>query len=405
MLALLLASGLASGYFRASAVQAQSQSAATGVRPIGTIKAVQGNTVILTTDSGPELQVQVQESTRLLRIEPGQKDLKGATPVQLQDLQVGDRILARGAASGNTVNATAVILMKRAAIQQKQQEDQLDWERRGVAGLVKAVDQAAGTITISARSAGAVKPMTVHVAKETIIRRYAPDSVRFNDAKPGTLAEIKPGDEMRARGKRSADGGQLSAEEVVSGSFRNIAGIISFVDQSANEISVVDPATKKAVKVKITAESQVRKLPPTMAQMIAMRLKGTPGGGPEARSGSPEASHRAPDGHEHAAAQLAERGSDANSTGQGPHNGAPPDFQQLLNRLPPAKLSDLQKGDAVMMVSTEGRGSGAVTAITLLAGVEPILTAAPSGSGTMLLSAWSLGGAAPADSAGATETR
>lgn len=62
---------------------------------------------------------------------------------------------------------------------------------------------------------------------------------------------------------------------------------------------------------------------------------------------------------------------------------------QMLSRLPPATLANLQKGEAVMIVSTEGAVSGEVTAITLLGGVEPILEA-PSGAQTMTLSPWSL---------------
>ena len=50
-----------------------------------------------------------------------------------------------------------------------------------------------------------------------------------------------------------------------------------------------------------------------------------------------------------------------------------------MNRIPKATIADMQKGDAVMIVSTEGTSSGGVTAITLLGGVEPILQA-PSGA-------------------------
>jgi hypothetical protein len=46
-----------------------------------------------------------------------------------------------------------------------------------------------------------------------------------------------------------------------------------------------------------------------------------------------------------------------------------------------------------MIVSTVGGEPGTVTAITVLAGVEPILTAAPNRSAAMMLSPWTLGGA------------
>jgi hypothetical protein len=63
----------------------------------------------------------------------------------------------------------------------------------------------------------------------------------------------------------------------------------------------------------------------------------------------------------------------------------------MLARLPNSTLVDLQKGDAVMIVSTQGSDSSPATAITLLAGVDPILTAAPNRSASSILSPWSLG--------------
>jgi len=74
--------------------------------------------------------------------------------------------------------------------------------------------------------------------------------------------------------------------------------------------------------------------------------------------------------------------------GGGP-GGADP--QQMLTRLPLIPLTDLKKGDAVMLVSTDGTTD--VTAITLLAGVEPLLEA-PAASQNFLNS-WSMGTGAP----------
>ena len=73
------------------------------------------------------------------------------------------------------------------------------------------------------------------------------------------------------------------------------------------------------------------------------------------------------------------------------------DFQQMLSRMPAVALADLHKGDAVMLVTTQGTASSAGTTIMLLAGVEPILEAAPSASQAMLLTPWSLGGAPGGD--------
>jgi hypothetical protein len=60
--------------------------------------------------------------------------------------------------------------------------------------------------------------------------------------------------------------------------------------------------------------------------------------------------------------------------------------------MPPATLADLQKGDAVMIVATQGTASGGVTAITVLSGVEAILASSASTSQAMFMSPWNLGG-------------
>ena len=252
-------------------------------KPVGTVKALSGNTITLTTDSGSTVNVVVQDSTRLVRIAPGQKDLKDATPIQLSDVQVGDRILARGKASddGKSVAASSVILMKESDVTAKQERDREDWQKRGVGGLVSKVDAANGTVTLSAPPGTDNKPVTIQISKSTIIRRYSPDSVKFDDAKPSALDQIHPGDQLRARGTRSADGTELAADEVVSGTFRNIAGLVTATDASANTITVMDLATKKPVTLAVTTDSQLRKLPPMVAQRIALRLRGgVPDGAP-----------------------------------------------------------------------------------------------------------------------------
>src|SRR5882762_195013 len=54
---------------------AQTQSAA---RPVGTIKTISENTITLRTDAGSDVNILVQDTTKFIRIAPGQKDLKDA---------------------------------------------------------------------------------------------------------------------------------------------------------------------------------------------------------------------------------------------------------------------------------------------------------------------------------------
>ncbi len=350
------------------------------VRPVGTVKAITGTAITVTTESGPEVTVLVEDSTRILRIPPGQKDLKNATPLQLQDLQVGDRMIVRGSISqdAKSVLASSLLVMKKADIQERQEHEREDWQKRGVGGLVNAVDVSRGTITLSTTASGSSKTLTVRVPKDAVVRRYAEGSVRFEDARPGTLDQIKPGDQLCARGSRNADGSELTAEEIVSGSFRNIAGTVISAAPDENEVKIMDMLSKKPVTVKITADSQLKKLPPMLAQRIAARMKGA-----SADTGpAPQAA-------------TANRRSIAQEPGQGDSGGSrshgTADLQHILGRLPKVTVRDLQKGDAVMLVTTQDSDDSTLNVITLLTGVEPILTVAPNGQAAMLLSPWNLG--------------
>lgn len=386
LLATLCASAISSSEARQQAAAAPA---------VGTIKTISGKTIALTTKDG-EVTIQVQDDARLLRIAPGEKDLKNAAPLQLQDLQPGDRILVRGALGpdGKTMLAASVIAMKQEDIATKQAREREQWQRNGVGGLVSSVDAAAGTINISTNATGSAKDVVVHVSNQTVLRRYAADSVKFDDAKRAPIGEIKAGDQLRARGTRTPDGTELTADEVVSGTFLNIAGTINSVDAAAGTISVTDLITKKPVTVKIGADSQLRKLSPMVAQMIAARLKGdsteaSANGGSQG-SGQAQRPTAVPAGGQGASGA----GGAGRPGGPGARGG---DMQQMLSRMPAMTLAELQKGDAVMIVTTEGAPSSAATAITLLAGVEPILQAAPAGGASSILTPWSLNGAPGGD--------
>jgi Domain of unknown function (DUF5666) len=371
----------------ASELQAAAQTPAqtpAAAKPVGTIKSISGNTITLTTNAGTDVTVLVQDATKLVRIAPGQTDLKSATPIQLQDVQAGDRILVRGkmADDGKSVVALLIVAMKKSDLAEKQAHEREEWLKHGTGGLVSNVDAPTGTITISLPAIGEKKTVAIHLSKDTVLRRYAPDSVKFDEAKPAPLDQIKPGDQLRARGTRNADGTELTADEIVSGSFRNIAGTISSVDAAAGSITVQDLTTSKPVTIKITTESQLRKLPAPMAQRIAMRLKGVPADAPaQGTGGSTASSAQAP----------RPAGPPAGGPGSGGAGGG--DLQQAILRMPAATLADLQKGDAVMIVATSGGSSGMPTAITLIGGVEPILEASPKSSAATILSPWSLSGA------------
>jgi hypothetical protein len=359
--------------------EAAQAGAGSAVKNVGVVKSIHEKNLVLKTDSGPEISISVPDGARIVRLAAGQTDLKSAPAITFAEIQVGDRMLLRGRSDANgNIEATTIVIMKQADVAQKQQHDREDWQKRGTGGIVSAIDPATGTFTVSITP---IQSVLVKTSKDTSFLRYSSNSVKFADAQKGTIDQIKAGDQLRARGTRSADGKEIAAEEVISGTFRNIAGTISSIDAASNSITVKDILAKKSVVIKFNSDSQLRKLAPQMAQRLAFFLKGgaqaaqggTPAGGQTPASGAPRAG-AGPGG------------------GPGARPAGGPDFQQMLNRIPSVTLADLQKEDAVMVVATQGTAGNEVTAITLLAGVEPILTASPNGtSAAALFSGWNLG--------------
>lgn len=369
---------------------------AASTRFLGTITAVGSGLITVKTDAGVEHKVTVPDGIKIQRIAPGAKDLSNAATIQFSNLAVGDRVLVRIAPDPATdpVTAISIVAIPQADLAQKQQQEREDWQRNGVGGLVKSINAGTGNIEITSGAGPTQKTITLHTTPATVLKRYAPNSVDFDQAKPAPIETIQVGDQLRARGTKSADGLEVAAAEVVSGSFRNISGVISSVNSTAMTISLKDLITKHDVTVHIGSDAQMRKLPENMAKMLASMTKsggdanaaGSTGAGATG-SGQAAAGGQTASGGQAAASRpnySGQSGQGNGEAGQGRRGG---DLQQMLSRAPAIHLSDLQKGDAVMLVSTEGTSE--VTAITLLSGVEPLLQA-PASTQNMLLSNWSM---------------
>jgi hypothetical protein len=357
-----------------TAMMAGAQQAAS--RFLGTITAVNGTTLTVKTDAGEVHQVDVPETAILKQVEPGAKDLSAAQTVVFNSLATGDRVLVRldpNAPAGSSV-ALQIVTLKQAALAKKQEQEREDWQQHGVGGLVKSVDAASGVIELTTGVGATARTVSIHTDKSTILKRYAPASVRYDLAQIAPVDAIHPGDQLRARGAKDAAGTSITAEEVVSGSFRNISGTITSTDAASSTLVVKDLASKKQVSIHVASDTQLRQLPDRMATILAAVLNGN--GGParvQPPSGAP------PSG-----------GPPAGSGPRAGMGGGGFDAQQLLSRAPTIQLADLKKGQAVMVVATEDAAGD--TAITLVSGVEPLLQA-PAASQNLLN--WSLNSGAP----------
>lgn len=352
--------------------------AQTASRFLGTVTAVSGTTLTVKTDAGEVHQVDVPSTASLKQIAPGVKDLSTAQTIEFGSLATGDRVLVRldPNAPAGASTALQIIAVKQADLAKKQEQEREEWQQQGVGGLVKSIDTGSGDIVITIGAGPQAKTITIHTNKTTVLKRYAPASVRFDEAKVGSIDQVHAGDQLRARGAKNATGTEMTADETISGSFRNVSGLIPSIDTGNSTLVVKDLATKKQVTIHVTADTQLRQLDEQMATRLAAMLNGT-GGGFGARGGA----GRGPG---------APAGGQGGSPRAGFGGGGGFDAQQLFSRAPAIKFTDLKKGEAVMVVATED-GSGD-TAITLLAGVEPLLEA-PAASQNLLN--WSLSSGAP----------
>src|SRR5689334_1887301 len=166
--------------------------------------------------SGASYTINLDDKTSYLRVPPGEKDLKKASKIALSDINAGDRMLARGPVSEETktVPATTVIIMTKSDLAQKHERDRAEWQRRGLTAVVASVNPQTKEITVTQRGRDS-KTIAVDASNDPAIRRYALDSVKFNDAKPSSLAEVKPGDNIRVLGDKNEDGSRIKAEEIV----------------------------------------------------------------------------------------------------------------------------------------------------------------------------------------------
>ena len=334
-------------------------SAITALSVMGIVSELKADTrqVIVTTAAGNQVTVTLSDRTVFMRIPPGEKTKDKFIKISPTDFGVGDSVFARGRMTEDRKSMPALefYVMSKGDIAEKRERERDEWSKRGIAGTVSAVNADAKEITIDARSAEGVKPVVIATTADTKFRRYAPDSVRFSDAKPGAIADLKPGDQLRALGTRSADGAKFSADEIVTGSFQTIGGAITEVSAEKQEIKINDQQSKQPVTIVVSKDSQMKRLTPELLNAL---LPPKPGSG----------SNPAP------------------AKGSG-------DLQEMFDQLPAVTLAELKPGESILISSTKGTDPARVTAIAVVSGVGPLLQNGQGGRpAAVSLGAMSLGG-------------
>jgi hypothetical protein len=296
-------------------------------RVVGEVSAVEDGRLTVLAPGGASIVLTADAATRCVRTKPGAATLEGASPIAIGDVAVGDRVLAAGTLSADgSLSARQVVVMSRGDIAGRQQRDRDEWRQRGTGGVVKAVDPEKQEIALDVR--GSKVPVIVSITeKKAAFRRYASDSVRFDDARPSALNEVQVGDQVRVLGDRSEDGTRITAEHVVSGAFRTIVGTVEGIDAENGEMRITAGTPPEKLSVAVSREALTRRLGPE-------QVKAVKGG-----------------------ANLAD----------------------LLDRMPPLSIAELKAGDRVALSSARGAGEARVTAVVVVAGIEPLLAPAAPG--------------------------
>ncbi len=345
----------------------------------GKVTAVDAAAGHVTVESakGQSITASTTEKTAILHALPGEADPRKWSRIQTSAISNGDEVVVyyRGALDQQPLTATTIVVRTKADLAQLAQKQLADWKARGTRGIVEAIDPAAKTITVKVGQ----RPVAVRASDKTKWHRYSPDSPKPADATPSSLAEVQAGDQVNVLGNHGADG-SIDAEVIYSGAFRQLAATIVSIDAAKGEMEVKDLATKKALTIRITPDSTMKKLPDEVAAMLARRYRG--GGRQQGRAGG---------GMPGGMAGGRPGGGPPAGMAAGPGGGRGGDLNSMLDRLPAMQLAELKPKDAIMVSTTAGSDPNRVTAIMLLAGVEPILTAAPTATRD-IMSGWNLGG-------------
>jgi hypothetical protein len=343
----------------------------------GDVVSVDAGKIVVKTDTG-QFAGSLSATTQYKRVPPENPDLKAAVAATLSDIGVADKVLLSAlAAKEGGFAVRSVYLMTKADLSQKTAKDTEAWRTRGISGKVTSVKPETNQIVVE--TGGMMNKTSITLTPKTDAKflRYAPDSVRFADAKLSSLTDVKPGDEIRALGDKSTDGTTFTAETVLSGGFRQTAGTIKSIDAANKEVVIKDIAGKD-LTVSFANAVMMKRFPPEMAdRMAAMQGGGggvMPAGVQVIRPAGQPGAIQPPAGAN--AAAPGANGPRPMGGGRGAGLG------DMIDKLPSMTVEELKVGDMIgILTSGPVTATQKVSAIKLIAGVEPFLKMAQMAQG------------------------
>src|SRR5688572_2583411 len=332
----------------------------------GDVVSVSEKLIVIKTKDG-QLNVELSAKTEFKRVAAERPSIASAVPAALSEIVVGDKVIASGVFGDDRskLPARTIYLMSKSDIAQKNAKEAEKWTR-GISGKVASVNSQTGQISVEVRNLMGTSTIVVTPKDGAVFKRYAPNSVKYSEAVTSSLGAVQAGDMLRAAGDKSADGLSFSADEVVTGAFQTIAGTVKSIDTEKNEVVITNLQTNKDVTVALATASVMKKFPEEFAQrMVQAQGAGGPGGAP--RPGTQPAQATPPAG------APGQPGGPVRMFPGGARGGG---IDEMLERFPTITAADLKAGDMIAVSSTKSSALDKISAIKLLAGVEPFVRAA-----------------------------
>ncbi|HXG82694.1 MAG TPA: hypothetical protein VNI84_01585 [Pyrinomonadaceae bacterium] len=383
LIALTLTNVFAEPVNRRAQLDAQVKNTAGKTNPLPSSTAVQTNLIgevtaidqsagkiVVQTEAKTSVTVTVNDKTVFRRVAPGQTSLAGAEQITVADVKIGDRVLIPGGVAAEQAAVRQFIVMAREAINAQRDKERETRRARTINGQITAVNAEKREIIIQARGRGNAEALTVAASPNAKLTRYAPDSLKPADAKPGAFADLRVGDQIRVVGDKNADGTRVAAEEILSGSVTRSVGTISEINQTRGEVVVKNAETGQLTTVAVGKNTTLRRISPEVADALKQRFDRRRERRAERASGNAEQPPQQT--QENRRRNRGERrnraGGDANQNNNPAGNQAGNrNPQQMFENLPAIKIADLKKGDAVLITATSG-GNSQMTAVSIVTG-------------------------------------
>lgn len=319
-----------------------------------------GGKIVVLTEAKTSVSASFNDKTAFKRVLPGQTSLANAEQIKITDIKPGDRVLIPGGITEGQTPVRQIIVMARQAINSKREEEAEKRRARTINGRIVAVNAEKKEITIQSRGRGAAETLTIAASGNVKMLRYAPDSLKTNDAVAGSFTDLRVGDQIRVIGDRSSDGTRVTAEEIISGSVTRAVGSITEINSARGEVVVKNIQTGQLMTIAIGKNTTLRRITPEVAETLKQRFE-------RRRERQNEHSSSDNSSQQTQANRRRNREERRNQNGDGQQTNRNP--RQLFDSLPAITISGLKKGDAVLITGTgTGGNNSQLTAVSIVSG-------------------------------------